>query len=43
MALPPSRPGSRARFRMLRQDRGEPVHQDIPAERNLDGKRMHDR
>ena len=43
MALPPSRRGGRDRFRMLRQDRGEPVYQNIPAERGLDGKQMRDR
>src|SRR4051794_11665123 len=43
MALPPSRRGGRDRFRMLRQDRGEPVYQDISAERGLDGKRIRDR
>ena len=43
MAPPPSRRGGRNRFRMLRQDRGEPVYQDIPAERGLDGKQTRDR
>jgi hypothetical protein len=43
MAIPPSRRGGRDRFRMLRQDRGEPVYQNIPAERGLDGKQIRDR
>jgi hypothetical protein len=43
MALPPSRRGGRDRFRMLRQDRGEPVYQNIPAERGLDRKQIRDR
>jgi hypothetical protein len=43
MALPPSRRGGRDRFRMLRQDRGEPVYQNIPAERGLDGKQIRHR
>ena len=43
MALPPSRRGGRDRCRLLRQDRGEPVNQNIPAERGLDGKQIRHR